>query len=184
MRTAVFIYDNFVQFEVVLSCLFMKTKSEVVTVSLDGGAHRSNEGFPTLSDMKLSDLELGSVDLFLIPGGWEKFIGNKEELHSALRELNDRGKVIAAICGAPLQLARAGLLKGKRYTCSVSEENPEAFEGAIFVEENVVVDGNIVTAQPNGYVDMALVLGKMFDIYEDEADYLETVRVFREFKRQ
>lgn len=44
-----------------------------------------------------------------------------------------------------------------------------------------MIDGNIVTAKACGYVDMALELGKIFKIYEDEADYRETVDYYKKF---
>ena len=183
MLAAVYIYDGFVQFEVVLSSYFLRAKGEVVVVSSDGEPHRSAEGFLTMPDVRLADLDLDTVDALILPGGWEKDIIDQEGLHAALRSLDASGKIIAAICGGPLQLARAGLLKGRRYTSSVADEHSAAFAGADFIDENVVVDGNIVTAQPHGFVDMALQLGRMLDIFEDERDYLETVQAFREQRR-
>jgi hypothetical protein len=58
MRTAVLIYDGFMQFEVVLTCYFMKTKGDVVTVSLDGRPATSGEGFITVPHMPLAMLDL------------------------------------------------------------------------------------------------------------------------------
>jgi len=183
VRVAIYIYDNYVQFEVVLSSHFLRTKGEVVVVSADGRPHRSMEGFLTAADMRLEDLDLDTVDVLILPGGYEKDLTDKEDLHAALRRLDARGAIVASICGGPLQLARAGLLKGRRFTSSVADEYPDAFAGATFVDANVVVDGNIVTAQPYGYVDMALELGRMLDIFEDERDYQETVQAFREQRR-
>jgi hypothetical protein len=89
---------------------------------------------------------------------------------------------LAAICGGPVHLARAGVLNGKSYTSTVTGDYPEEFAESNFAPGLVIVDGNIVTAQPHGYVDMALQLGKMMNIFKDEADYLETVAFFREFR--
>ena len=44
-------------------------------------------------------------------------------------------------------------------------------------------DGNIVTAWPNAYVDLALVLANRLDLFTSEEDRDETIRVFREFKK-
>ena len=184
MRFAIYIYPNFAQFEVILSSYFLTaTGHHGVVVSADGRPARSMDGFLAQADMALADLDLGSVDLFILPGGYEKDIIDKEALHSALQRLEAEGKVIAAICGGPLQLARAGLLKGKKFTSSIAAEHPEAFAGATYVESSVVVDGRIVTAQPFGYADMALELGKIFSIFKDEKDYQETVQMFREQRR-
>jgi hypothetical protein len=44
------------------------------------------------------------------------------------------------------------------------------------------VDGNIVAAKENGYMDFELELGKVMNVFEDDKDYEETVSYFREFK--
>jgi putative intracellular protease/amidase len=85
------------------------------------------------------------------------------------------------ICGLSAMLAKAGLLKDKKFTTSEPVEEFEDFADGVYIDSNVIVDGNIVTAKGNGYVDFALTLGKVMDIYEDEKDYEETVRYFREF---
>ncbi len=182
MRTAVLIYDGFVQFEVVLTCYFMKHKGDVITVSTDGRAATSAEGFITQPHMPLAMLDLDTVDLFVIPGGEPGPILGNELLSDTLRQLDAKGKVLAAICGGPVHLARAGLLQGKNFTSTLANEHPEDFAEGNYLPDLVVVDGNIVTAQPHGYVDLALELGRLMNIYEDEADYLETVAFFREFR--
>ncbi|MGE5379253.1 MAG: DJ-1/PfpI family protein [Candidatus Saccharibacteria bacterium] len=184
MRFALFIYPNFALFEVVLTSYFLTaTGNEGMVVSTDGTPVRSMDGVPVSADSRLSDLDLDGIDLFIVPGGLEKDIPDKKTLHDTLRRLNGKGAVIAAICGGPLQLGRAGLLTGRRFTSSIASEHPDAFAGATYVDENVVIDGNIVTAQPYGYVDLALELGKMFKVFKDERDYIETVQGFREQRR-
>lgn len=74
------------------------------------------------------------------------------------------------------------MLKGKRYTYNQSPEEFNNLETGIFEDKVVSIDGNVVTAKPNGYVDFALELGKMMDIYDDDADYQETVDFFKYFK--
>lgn len=118
MRAALYIHDNYVLFEVVLSRYFLGTKGEVVVVSSDGRPHRSMEGFLTAADMRLDELDLASIDAFILPGGREEDIADHAGLRAALRELDARGCIIAAICGGPLQLARAGLLDGRQFTSS------------------------------------------------------------------
>ncbi|HSV42452.1 MAG TPA: DJ-1/PfpI family protein, partial [Methanomassiliicoccales archaeon] len=89
----------------------------------------------------------------------------------------------AAICGGPTHLAQAGVLKGKRFTTTVFKEHEALFDGATYVDENVVVDGNIVTAWPNAYVDFAFQLADMLHIFKDEAERDWAVRQFKLFQR-
>ena len=182
MKTFILVYPTFVQYEIVFTSMFMKTVGDVVTVGLDGGEVTSHEGFIVKPHMKLSDMNFDEVDLFVVPGGEHVRIYGNPELAKTLQALNKKGKVIAAICSGPVHLAKAGLLDGKKYTSYRLPQRANDFKNATRLEDNVVVDGNIVTAKNVGYVDLALELGKIFNIYKDEADYRETVESFRNFK--
>ena len=61
------------------------------------------------------------------------------------------GKVVAAICVAPLALARAGVLVGKRATAALGSRLLED-AGAIFTNMAVERDGRIITARSPGDV--------------------------------
>ena len=183
MRTCVLYYDSCALFEVTITSLFMKHAGEVVTVGPEIRDYESWEGLRVRPHMTLMDLDPESVDLFVVPGGNPDMVADDPDLQRMLMTLNQKGKVIAAICGGPAVLARSGILKGRRYNSSLAEERKGEFDGAIHDDHNVVEDGNIVTALPNAYVDLALTLGKKMNIFENQADYDETVRIYREFKR-
>ncbi len=182
MKTFVLVYGSFVQFEVILTCLFMKTKGDIVTAGMDGSEVTSQEGFVIKPHIRLSDVNPDEVDLFVIPGGEHVNIYGNPLLTKTLQDLNQKGKVIAAICSGPVHLAKAGILDGKKYTSFNLPERKDDFKRAEYVDTNLVVDGNIVTAKAVGYVDMALELGKIMGIYTDEADYEQTVEVYRNYK--
>jgi 4-methyl-5(b-hydroxyethyl)-thiazole monophosphate biosynthesis len=88
-------------------------------------------------------------DALVLPGG----PGHKNLLGSPLviefvKKMFDSGNLCAAICAAPLVLAKAGILKNRKATCFPGEENK--LEGAVFVDQPVVVDGNIITSRGAG----------------------------------
>jgi protease I len=60
--------------------------------------------------------------------------------------MNGQGKMVAAICIAPVILANAGLLKKKNATVFESEIAAIEAKGAVYSESGVTVDGNIITA--------------------------------------
>ncbi|HEY3421399.1 MAG TPA: DJ-1/PfpI family protein [Methanomassiliicoccales archaeon] len=146
--------------------------------------HETMEGFRVRPHRLLEDLRPEDVDLFIIPGGQPAVIAGNELLGQKLRELNSHGKLLAAICGGPVHLGKAGVLRGRRFTTSVFEEWQDAFEGGTYVDQDLVEDGNIITAWPNAYADFALTLGRRMGAYKDEAEEASTVRMIREFQRE
>jgi len=62
------------------------------------------------------------------------------------KEAVDQGKTVAAICIAPTILAKAKLLVGKKATAFPSEKEQLQKEGAVWTDQPVVSDGQIITA--------------------------------------
>jgi protein deglycase len=93
-------------------------------------------------------LKTEDFDLSLIPGGAAVAALRKDGRPAALaRQFVEAGKLVAAICAAPLVLEDAGLLEGKRFTAhsSAANELPGAQSG-----ERVVEDGLIITSRGAG----------------------------------
>lgn len=170
------------QFEVILANYFMKTKGEIVTVGIDYKIITSHEGFKTIPHTTLKEVDISDVDLFLIPGGQPDILLKNEDLHKFLVNLNGKNKIIAAICAAPIHLSKAGILNSRKFTTSLPVDKFSEFKNGIYVNESVVVDGNIITAKPNGYVDFAIEIGKIMNVFKDEADLQETIQFFKYFK--
>ncbi|MBT2291766.1 DJ-1/PfpI family protein [Paenibacillus albidus] len=107
-----------------------------------------------------------------IPGGETADLVHHTGLLDLIRTLHAAGKGIGAICGGVSVLRAAGILENKAYVDN--ESSPES--------PNVVADGNIITAKANGYVDFALEIGRLMNIYKDQADLQETIDFFKYFK--
>ena len=58
----------------------------------------------------------------------------------------ESGKLLGAICIAPVILARAGLLKGKKATVFIDGADELRENGAIYTGNQIEVDGKIITA--------------------------------------
>ena len=83
-----------------------------------------------------------------IGGPGAEVLADNEDAQILARATVDAGKPLGAICIAPLILAKAGVLKGKRVTVWDSEgEQIAAIQeyGAIYSGEDVTVDGLIIT---------------------------------------
>ena len=83
--------------------------------------------------------------IVFIGGGGAKIYFDNEKALSLAREYNEQGKIVAAICIAPLILGHAGLLKDKKATCWDGANKDLMGFGAQFTGKKVTVDGNIIT---------------------------------------
>jgi len=96
-------------------------------------------------------------DMVILPGGvpGSMHLRDDADVQALLKKQNDRGGKLGAICAAPLALAAAGILQGRRATCYPSVE--KELTGATCVVEPVVRDGNVVTSRGIGTsLDFAL----------------------------
>ena len=64
-----------------------------------------------------------------------------------VREAAQHGKVVAAICHAGWMLASAGVIKGRKVTSYFSIKDDMVNAGGQWVDQEVVVDGNLVTSR-------------------------------------
>lgn len=80
-----------------------------------------------------------------VGGGGSKLLWKNEIAHTIAREMNDEGKIVAAICLAPVTLAYAGVLKNRKATVAGTQAKTLEALGSHYTEPGVTVDGNIVT---------------------------------------
>lgn len=184
MKTCILVYDGFTQFEVILAAYLLKTKGEIITAGLDKKPVTSYEGFQIIPDTSISKINADKIDMFIIPGGSPDKLYKNEELYNFIIKINNQNKKIAAICSGVLHLAACGILNNKNYTTSINPKEFDEFKNSTYVEENVVTDGNIITAKAEGYVDFAIQLGKIMKIYENEEDLNETIKFFKYFNEK
>jgi len=84
----------------------------------------------------------------VIPGGYAPdYLRRKRELVEFVRRMAEAGKVVAAICHGGWMLCSARVVKGKRVTSVSAIRDDLENAGATWVDEPVVVDGNIVTSR-------------------------------------
>jgi len=69
------------------------------------------------------------------------------DLVRIVKEANEKGKVIAAICHGPRMLIEADILRGRKVTCWKSVVTDLKNAGVTFIDPPAVVDGNIVTSR-------------------------------------
>ncbi|HHU07295.1 MAG TPA: type 1 glutamine amidotransferase [Clostridiaceae bacterium] len=94
------------------------------------------------------EVSVDDYDALVIPGGFSPdYMRRTPASVNFVRAMNEAEKVVAAICHAPWMLASAGAIEGKKVTSFFSIKDDLINAGAEWLDEEVVVDGNIITSR-------------------------------------
>lgn len=127
--------------------LLRRANIQVTTVSITGkamvlGAHN----IAVEADGLMDDVDFSDAEMLILPGG-ASHLEKNNALCDLLKQHNEQGKMIAAICYAPSVLGRLGILEGKQATCYPGFES---YLGESYVGGLVVESKNIITAKGPG----------------------------------
>jgi 4-methyl-5(b-hydroxyethyl)-thiazole monophosphate biosynthesis len=151
-KVFVFLANGFEEIEALAPVdIFRRCGVEIMTVSITASRSvQTSHGVTVEADCHISDADLTDADLLILPGGMPgaSNLLESEPVRNALIRQNEEGRLIGAICAAPMVLGELGLLKGKRATCYPGFE--QHFHGAEYTAEMVTVDGNITTGKGPG----------------------------------
>lgn len=100
-------------------------------------------------DGTLDDLDVSSVDAVVVPGGTinADHIRVEERAQDIVRQAMADELPLAVICHGPWLLVSAGLAQGRRLTSYPSLADDVRNAGGTWVDEEVVVDGNLITSR-------------------------------------
>ena len=122
-------------------------------VSLEGGEIQGFNHFDKADrfevDRTVDDAGASDYDALVLPGG----VGNPDALRMNetavrfVREFFDQGKPVGAICHAPWVLIEAGVVRDRKLTSWPSLTTDLENAGAHRIDEEVVVDGSLVTSR-------------------------------------
>jgi protease I len=140
----------------------MEEGATIVIAGIGEKTYHGKKGYPVTVDTQVDDVRSSEFDALVIPGGYAPDkIRRVPEALDIVREMNDQGKTIGFICHAGWVPISAGILKGKRITCVSAIKDDVINAGADYVDEPVVVDGNLVTSRTPD--DLPVWLPKLID---------------------
>jgi protease I len=119
----------------------------VVIATLDGSDFSAGS-MTVKADIKLADAKMADYEGFILPCMMVPSYPMPEISEEAINLVKDAvaaGKPVAAQTGSLWTLAKAGVLKGKKYAYAFAEKSP-LFEGAVFAGTGVVRDELILTS--------------------------------------
>lgn len=143
-RALFIIFDQFEELEYGEPRAVLEKQGINISVASSGTHSVSGSlGKKVQPDVALSEVHTADYDAVVFIGGYSYEESNADAIRIA-QEAVAQNKVVAAICIAPITLARAGVLKDKRATSSMSFATLKA-AGAVYTSESVARDGNLIT---------------------------------------
>jgi protease I len=155
LRVAVVATDGFEESELTEPVKALRDAgAEVTIVSLahshiQAVRHDLDKTIRIKVDRTIGDVTADEFDAVHLPGGTVNADSLRmvSEVQDFLREMQDTGKPISAICHAPWELVSAGLVLGRTLTSYHSIQDDIRNAGGYWVDQEVVVDGNWVTSR-------------------------------------
>ncbi len=149
-RIAVLLEQQYQEMEVWYPVYRLKEAgAEVVLVAPDAGkSYPSKLGYPATSDAAAKDVKASDFAGIVIPGGFcPDYLRRSVAMLKLVRDADTLKLPIAAICHGPWVLCSTTALRGRRATSFSSIKDDMVNAGATWVDEEVVVDGHIITSR-------------------------------------
>ncbi|AOY57526.1 type 1 glutamine amidotransferase domain-containing protein [Desulfococcus multivorans] len=129
---------------------FKAAGHRLTVVGLEAGntVRGKKENTPVVIDLAVGKARVDDFDALLIPGGYSP---DKLRAHEApvefVKEFVNSGKPVFSICHGPQILITADVVKGRKMTGWKSIAQDIRNAGAEFLDQAVVVDGNLVSSR-------------------------------------
>ena len=123
-----------------------KNGHSIVISSTKEGTINGSRGGKTISEVSIDKISTEEYDaVVFVGGGGSKLLFNNQDAIRIAQEMNNQHKIVSAICFAPVILANAGLLEGRKATVCGTEAKLIESKGAKYMGPGVIIDGNIIT---------------------------------------
>ncbi len=150
-KVAVLAADDYEDLELWYPYYRMKeagSEVKVIGTSQSADVVQSKHGYTVQIDLKADKANADEFDAIIVPGGWAPAVLRRcEATLNLVKTLFEQNKVVAAICHGGWVLVSADVLKGKRATSFSAIKDDMMNAGANWVDEEVVVDGNLITSR-------------------------------------
>ena len=121
---------------------------EAPLVGVGGATFKGKYGYPAPVDLATGSVDPATLAGVVAPGGWAPDKPRRDPAVLALvRAVHERGGMVATICHGPWVLISAGIVRGRRMTSTVGIRDDVVNAGAEWVDEAVVVDGNLISSR-------------------------------------
>jgi protease I len=150
-RIAVLCEHNYQTLELWYPVLRMREAGAKVTLVGSGSAetyNAENTSYPVRVDTSIDRVKIDDFDAVIVPGGYSPDrMRRYPAMVKLVKDAADQGKVVAAICHGPWMFCSAEIVQGKRVTSAPSIKDDLRHAGGEWVDEEVVVSGNVITSR-------------------------------------
>ena len=149
-KVIILIEEMFNVFEFWYPYYRLKEEGVEVTVVGSGSAevYTGKPGTQAKADVSADQVSAEEFDGIIIPGGYAPDMMRRyPAMINLVKDIFIAGKPVAAICHAGWMLVSAGILSGKRATSFFAIKDDLINAGAQWVDQEVVVDGNLITSR-------------------------------------
>lgn len=189
-RILFYIYKDMADFEMSVASyilgVLLEFKIDTFAVSLREVRAKSGVLYkPYLCTESILKSGIEEFDGLIIPGGW--FEDTPEEILEIIRKFDSKGKLVAAICAGPKFLAASGILKGRKYTTTLTPERvkeegkTDIFPREGYLSEKVVRDKNIITALGFSFIDFGVEIADYFGMFTTPSEKEDLQNVLKGF---
>lgn len=127
---------------------FREAGAELKVVGSSRAGSFASQGMVVTPDLTGSDVRVEDFDAVIVPGGYAPdWMRRDRDLVGFVRGMHEAGKLVAAVCHGGSMLVSAKILAGRRATSNASIRDDLEAAGAIWLDEEVVVDGNLITSR-------------------------------------
>jgi putative intracellular protease/amidase len=170
-KAYVLIFDGMADWETAraLCAINSSGKFDVVATGLTERPVVSMGGLTVEPNTTISDVDPEGTGILILPGGemWER--KSNERVIALIHRLHQEKVPVAAICGATLEIARAGLTLGLRHTSNSRDylraNVPSYADGGYYVDAPAVHEAGIITAGGLGCVEFAHEITKLLGLH-------------------
>lgn len=157
---------------VVPADLLKRLGVNVVFTSInDNKEVKGTHGFKLIADTTINNISADNFDVLMLPGGLPGTtnLRDNKDVITLVQNAHKEGKIISAICAAPIVLKDAGVADNKRITGYPDCEQFSKKHKFSFTGKDVEVDGKIITAKALGKAHLfAFAIAKALGFSDDE----------------
>lgn len=130
--------------------ILRRFRFDVVTAGVGGTELTGQNGLTVKTDTAIAQLNPDDFDGVVLPGGGGSWVlRDTPEVVDLIQKMNVQDKMIAAICAAPIVLAKAGIITGKNISAYPADAVfKDIDKNKTFITgDDITIDGNIITAK-------------------------------------